>query len=73
MVTSKRIVKWLGKGKCDICSQPITDTLYDAKTVYGQWATLCASCFDSYGLGRLGTSYGQCYKKIDKTFIKVEG
>jgi hypothetical protein len=46
--------------KCDVCQQNgmTVDAAYDAKTVFGPWANLCAKDFMSYGVG-LGTGLGQ--------------
>ena len=63
---------WLGSHTCDFCHKEITDILYDAKTKYGPWATMCNSCFFNNGLG-LGLGLGQKYKLNNGKFIKVEG
>lgn len=39
------------------------ELVYDAKTVHGPWATMTAQSFMSYGVGKLGTGYGQKYKR----------
>lgn len=40
---------------CDVCKEQAT---YDAKTVFGAWANLCQTCFNSFGI-KLGLGYGQ--------------
>jgi len=75
MATSKN-VKWLGKHKCDFCTGKLIEKiLYDARTIYGPWAVMCDEHFKVYGLGKLGTGYGQKYiKQTDPIgFFKVEG
>jgi hypothetical protein len=43
--------------ECDLCDAPAR---YDARTVHrGAWAYLCEPCWRLYGVGRLGTGYGQ--------------
>lgn len=65
---------WGGDDVCDICECKIHEPLYDAKTITGQWAVLCSSCFDHYTFGRLGTGSGQKYiRTVDNRLIKVEG
>lgn len=32
---------------------------YDGKTVFGSWAYMCEEDWKAYGIGRLGTGYGQ--------------
>lgn len=67
-------VKWLGSRKCDFCHTECRDDLYDARTVYGPWATMCAECFETYGAGNLGLGRGQHYRKDrNGEFVKVEG
>jgi hypothetical protein len=31
----------------------------DGKTIYGAWAYMCPECWTAYGIGKLGTGYGQ--------------
>ena len=64
--------KWIGKvGECNICQGSISDWFVDGKTnITGQWALMCPSCFEKYGVG-LGTGRGQKYDY--ETREKVEG
>jgi len=32
---------------------------YDAKTIWGPWAYMCATCMKLYGPPQLGTGFGQ--------------
>lgn len=67
------IIEWLGEDNCNVCSKYCSTTLYDAKTIYGHWATLCEDCFKLCGM-RLGTGFGQKYKRNSEgRLIKVEG
>lgn len=45
---------------CDLCKSHKIETVatYDALTVYGPWAYLCESHFQTHGIG-LGTGQGQ--------------
>lgn len=64
---------WFGTTECDVCGKEIKKTLYDAKTVYGPWATMCESCFRKIGVG-MALGLGQKYKKNkDGEFEKIEG
>lgn len=50
--------------KCDTCTTPIVGIFYDGKTTVGPWACMCPSCFYmGPGVGKLGTGFGQEYKK----------
>lgn len=51
-----QIVKVDSLPQCDICGAVAQ---YDAKTVFGSWGNLCENDFQQYGLGQLGTGYGQ--------------
>ena len=42
--------------KCDFC--PST-AQYDTKTRIGPWAYTCPTCYTKWGVGKLGTGYGQ--------------
>lgn len=64
---------WLGSRTCDFCHHDITGVLYDAKTKYGPWATMCHDCFTKHGYGGLGLGRGQRYQEFNNTFTKVEG
>jgi hypothetical protein len=43
--------------KCQLCPGD-RDAEYDAKTIVGPWANMCAECFETYGIG-LGLGRGQ--------------
>jgi len=66
---------WLGPvGKTDDFGDKITDELIDGKTRQGPWALMTPNSFKKYGVGRLGTGYGQKYKKQpDGKWLKIEG
>lgn len=75
----KKVTKWLGSCNCDICKKDIKkakENLYDTATIYGPWATMCQSCYESTGIavGQLGTGLGQEYALNDKgEYEKVRG
>jgi hypothetical protein len=67
---------WIGDPPdiCDINREPIVDEFIDGKTRAGPWANMCPKCYKIFGVGRLGTGFGQRYKKQDDgTWLKVEG
>jgi hypothetical protein len=39
-------------------SKPV-EAHYDARTMFGSWAYMCDHCYEAFGLGQLGTGYGQ--------------
>jgi hypothetical protein len=50
------------------------DVMYDGRTNSGPWANMAAQSWRIYGVGKLGTGYGQKYKKqADGRWLKVEG
>lgn len=52
----------------------VGDTFIDGKTIHGPWAIMTPSSWRSHGVGRLGTGYGQKYKKqSDGRWLKIEG
>lgn len=58
----------------DDFDQPITDEFIDGKTVMGPWGNMSPKSWARHGVGRLGTGYGQRYKKqSDGRWLKVEG
>jgi hypothetical protein len=58
--------------QCDICGTK-ADSYVDGKTIYGPWANMCLSCFETKGIG-LGTGKGQLYKNTaNGQFVKVAG
>jgi hypothetical protein len=50
---------------CDLCKDYLgklgisTPAAYDGKTTFGWWAYMCEEHWTLYGVGRLGTGYGQ--------------
>ena len=61
-------------GKVDDFEDKISDEIIDGKTIYGPWALMTPKSFKKYGVGRLGTGYGQKYKKqSDGRWLKIEG
>jgi hypothetical protein len=50
------------------------EIVYDAKTAMGPWACMTEDSYEIYGLARLGTGFGQKYRR-DKAgqLHKVEG
>lgn len=46
---------------CDFCEKAgkKVKANYDARTVFGSWANMCARCWREFGIGKLGTGYGQ--------------
>ena len=75
MSGSTKVIKYINPPEvCDVCHKPFTkNIMYDAKTVYGPWANMCMTCFNSIGVG-LGTGLGQQYKKNDSgDWIKNAG
>lgn len=58
---------------CDMCSNLIEETFFDAKTIYGPWANLCSDCFDLYTERKLGTGNGQKYVKTKEgSYVKSD-
>ncbi len=52
----------------------IEDEFVDGKSKMGPWATFAPSSWELYGVGKLGTGYGQRYRKqADGEWLKVEG
>lgn len=66
---------WLSPvGKADDFKDKITDEIIDGKTKYGPWALMTPKSFKKHGVGKLGTGYGQRYKKQkDGKWLKTEG
>jgi hypothetical protein len=46
---------------CDLCKDlgKSTPAAYDGKTTFGPWAYMCEEHWKLYGVGQLGTGYGQ--------------
>lgn len=50
---------------CDLCQQ--AEAHYDSKMLgRSSWAYMCEPCYAAYGIGRLGTGYGQRLVLRDK-------
>ena len=66
---------WCGEiGPEDDFGAPIVDEFIDGKIANGQWANMAPSSWRMYGLGKLGTGWGQRYEKQeDGRWLKVEG
>lgn len=56
---------------CDVCMEPFSDVVYDAKTKHGPWAFMCQACFDKIGPKKLGVGLGQKYSTTTRE--KLEG
>lgn len=67
---------WQGEiGPGDDFGRPIHDEFIDGK-MHGrnQWAIMSPDSWERSGIGKLGTGYGQRYKKqADGRWLKVEG
>jgi hypothetical protein len=58
----------------DDFDSPINGEFIDGKTSRGPWAFMSPSSWRTFGLGTLGTGYGQRYRKQpDGRWLKVEG
>lgn len=68
------MVTWLGGTTCDFCKADCRETgvLYDAKTIYGPWATMCEDCWKIHTRQKLGTGMGQKYVLQNGMFVKKE-
>jgi hypothetical protein len=45
---------------CDLCPKgKELPAEYDGRTAMGPWAFMCGGCWSRYGVGQLGTGYGQ--------------
>ena len=73
--TKERKVYWLSPlGDFDDFDSPYGDVMYDGKTRMGPWANMTEDSWKRYGVGRLGTGFGQKYEKQpDGKWLKVEG
>lgn len=65
---------WYGSNACDFCGKNCGEILYDGKTKFGPWATMCQKCFHENGTG-VGLGKGQKYKfnLSTKNYEKVSG
>jgi len=70
-----RIVYWVGDvEEADDFGAPIKDEFIDGRIETGQWAVMSPASWKMFGNGKLGTGYGQRYKKqADGKWLKVEG
>jgi hypothetical protein len=68
-------VYWLSPvGGFDDFDDPIKDEIIDGKTQMGPWALMTPKSYAEYGIGRLGTGFGQRYKlQSDGKWLKIEG
>lgn len=69
-------VFWLGipPSNCDISGERIDNEFIDGRTQNGPWAIMTPTTWNKYGVGRLGTGFGQRYvKQSSGKFLKVEG
>lgn len=58
----------------DDFNQPYKGVMYDAKTKSGPWANMTEGSWKKYGVGRLGTGFGQKYVlNAEGRWEKVEG
>ena len=72
---AKEPVYWLSPlDELDDFGQPFGDIMYDGKTRQGPWANMSEVSWKMFGAGRLGTGYGQKYRKqSDGRWLKIEG
>jgi hypothetical protein len=68
-------VYWISPlGPRDDFGMPYGDVMYDAKIKTGPWANMAEQSWHVFGSGKLGTGYGQKYKKqADSRWLKVDG
>lgn len=67
-------ITWLGEKECNFCNERIHGILFDAKTKYGPWATMCEKCHEEYS--GYAPRYGFCQKYKENAkgeFELVEG
>jgi len=66
---------WMGDvPKKDDFGYPIVDEFFDGKTKQGPWALMSYTSWKIYSVRKLGTGYGQRYKKQSGgKWLKVEG
>jgi hypothetical protein len=64
-------VKGASNVDCDMCNKHCGDFYIDGKIKNGSWANMCIDCWKLYGVGKLGTGFGQ--KFDNKTGEKLEG
>jgi hypothetical protein len=67
---------WIGDvGPTDDYGMPVHDEFIDGvSAMSGKWAIMNPHTWRLHGVGKLGTGYGQRYKKqADGKWLKVEG
>lgn len=66
---------WAGTiGPRDDFGEPITDEFIDGLARGQRWAIMTPASFATHGYGRLGTGFGQRYRKQpDGRWLKIEG
>lgn len=66
---------WLSPlGDTDDFGDKYSTDMIDGATIAGPWANMTPASWMKYGIGRLGTGYGQHYKKQpDGKWLKIEG
>lgn len=72
---TKRAVYWTGMLKeVDDYGDRYKGVMIDGKTMEGPWANMTERSWRGHGCGRLGTGFGQKYKKqADGRWLKIEG
>lgn len=67
--------RWYGQvPKKDDFGSIIEDEFIDGKMFNGTWSIMTPKSWNLYGCGKLGTGYGQRYKKnSENIFMKIEG
>jgi hypothetical protein len=61
-------------GPKDDFGNDIKDEIIDGRTKRGPWALMSPASWKINGIGRLGTGFGQRYRKLgDGRWLKVEG
>jgi hypothetical protein len=70
----KRRIIWSGQVRSkDDFGDEIADEFIDGKTQMGPWAIMTPASWRAYGVGSLGTGYGQRYARDGNVWKKVEG
>lgn len=52
--------------KCDITGEPLGSVMYDGRTRQGPWACMSEHGWKREGCGRLGTGFGQKYRRNEE-------
>ncbi len=68
----QKLIKAFAPQECDLCHGPLRHNtfFYDAATILGPWAWLCADCFEQYSVG-LGVGRGQQYLSVTNEKVMV--